>query len=292
MNLLIALDGKPHSQQMVDLVQQTIDLVDKQILLLHVLEEDEAEEDQPEKARQESRKLATKEVEKLLQLLAEPLIKAGAEVSTQAEYGPVSALVKATAEAKKANVIVCAPGKHTPQELLLKGSLTRDLMRFTWEGTLISARKKLPKQGQIVFLLDGTQESYDSLKINLPLLNRKFPLLLLASRIGFEAPVSRTWSSLSSSSPGSSNGDTESTLIEAGKILSAQERLYETSVIDTSFETWMADSKDKQEPALLFITRTLADTTHQAITNSPSEAMFLNAPCSTALTCFKSRELH
>lgn len=278
MNLLVALDGKPHSQQIVDLVEQTIDLVDQKVTLLHILEEDRAEQDQTDKTRRELRTIATREAEKLLLFLSTPLADRGADVSTEVEYGPVQVLVKSKAEGDQADIIVCAPGTHSAKELLLKGSLTRELMRFNWEGTLISARKSKTKLGPIVFILDGTKESYDCLQTNLPYLRKDSPLLLLASQIGYEAQHNRTWLS------GSVTSSPEQVLDKASSILTKLERKHETKLTDQSFEQWLAES----EAHLLFLSRTMSDTTHQAIANSPAEALFLNAHCSTALSCVRS----
>lgn len=294
MDILIPLDGKPHSQRSVDLALELFELSGKSVLLFHVVEAAEPQvllEDVTGKL-EETYAITSKEAaQELLSKVSEPLLAAGANVIIQIAEGLPAAEIKSVVLKEQVPVIVAAPGKHSAQEMLLKGSITASLLNFQYEGTVMLARKEPPKEspGPIAFLLNGSQESSMAVKALVPLLSKSLPLLLVASEKVCGAPepheILLSRNAKQSEQHEHPANKTSDALRSITTWLSSMNRAHRTELAGTTFSDWL--SVQEEQISLLVLARSRKDVVHRPIAGSEAERIFLTASCPTALYCSK-----
>jgi nucleotide-binding universal stress UspA family protein len=165
MTFLIPLDGKPHSQQSVDLLQRVFDICNADVTLLHVLEEPQSfhylsnATDSSSSGKKAKARMA---MQALLDEVSGPLAGMGAKVDTLIESGSPAAVIKKVAASIRASVIISVRGKNPPKKVMRRGSITSELLRLPVEATSILARKPktLSAKPIVSILLDGSTESH------------------------------------------------------------------------------------------------------------------------------------
>lgn len=227
----------------------------------------------------------------LLRKVSELFTAAGATVAVRIEHGAPAQAIKAVAEAGPIPVIVTAPGQHQPKEKMLSGSITLQLLHFNYQGMLILARK--PKQEEapspVVFCLDGSSESLDAVKLLVPLISGKVPILLLSSLVGYDNTANNSSAFFADDRASVPAQPSSSPQLE--KILPWLDsigRSCDSITTDKSFDHWLADYLKENSVNLLVFCRTRDDFLHRPLYGSQAERLFVESPCSTALYCSHS----
>lgn len=296
MDILIPLDGKPHSQLSVNLALGLLELSDKRVILLHVIEKpDPAELLKDVTGQLETMyTLASEEAaEHLLSIVAQPLLKAGARTVIRVEEGVPAQTIASVALAEQAGLIIAAPGHHKPQDLLINGSITLKLLQSKFHGTLILARTVSVKEdkGKVVFVVDGTAEVEQAINNLLPLLPNTMPLVLVASDEGYKIPSDAIKflndSRMEGGWPRQEHKSASDALESASKQLEDANRCYEKLVLKSTFDKWIASYPQRHHVTLIVFARSRHDVLHRSIGGSHIEKLFLKARCSAALHCTK-----
>jgi nucleotide-binding universal stress UspA family protein len=295
MDILIPLDGKPHSQRSVDLACRLFDLSGRIIVLVHVIEAADPAmllEDTTGVMEETYAVASRSAAEKLLDTVAQPLRSAGANVILEVLAGQPAAEIKSAVLRKQVAVILAAPGRHAARDILFKGSLSAHLLEFDFTGTIVLARS-LPedKAGEkVVFVLDGSEEASHALKALVPFLAPSVPLLAVASDIGYPPPAREQVLSRAGGKNEQSTGSqmtASQALQSASEWLTGRQRAHETRMLETTFQEWLDSESGTGDIALLALARRRADVLHRPLGGSAAEHIFLTAPCSTSLYCSK-----
>lgn len=295
MDILIPLDGKPHSQRSVDLACRLFDLSGRSVVLLHVIEAADPAmllEDTTGVMEETFAVASRSAAEELLEAVAQPLKRAGANVIPEVLIGQPAAEIKSAALQKQVSVIVAAPGRHAPRDMLFKGPLSARLLEFDFSGTVVLARS-LPegKAGEkVVFVLDGSEESLGALKALVPFLSPDVPLLAVASHAGYLPPARQQVlfrASAAKEQPRGSQMPAWQALQSASEWLAGGRRAHETLMLETTVEEWLDLKTPTGDIALLALARRRADVLHRPLGGSEVEHIFLTSPCSTSLYCSK-----
>ncbi|MBI4534128.1 MAG: universal stress protein [Candidatus Melainabacteria bacterium] len=296
MDILIPLDGKPHSQLSVNLALRLLDLSNKRVILLHVTEKPDPAEllKDPTGQLEKVYSLASYEAsEHLLSVIAQPLSQAGAKPVIKVEEGIPAQTIASVALSEQVGCIIAAPGHHKPQDLLLNGSITLKLLQCNFPGIFILARPLSFKKdkGKVVFVVDGTAEVEQAIKSLLPHLPATMPLVLVASDEGYKMPLLANKflhdSRIEGGWPRQEHKNARLALESASQQLEEAQRPYEKLLVKTTFDSWIGSYIQKHPVELLAFARSRHDVLHRSIGGSHIEKLFLKTTCSTALHCTK-----
>jgi len=268
--ILIPIDAKPHSQLSVDLAVTLFKLSGARITLLHVVADPDTAMLLADKTGQvESRYSQTskEEVTDLLESVSKPLSNHGADVSVRIEQGHPTTILRSIMESEQFAVTIAAPGQHTARERMLTGSVSAALTRTDFEGALVVARKTSSRDSAqpVVFALDGSAESIAALLLFAPIIHDRLPLALITSH------------------------SEKNLLGDAIETLDRSKRTYHSIKSDEKPETSVPKYLAQNQVSLLVLARTRDDVLHRPLTGPLSERLFLQAPCSAALYCSRSK---
>lgn len=239
MKILIPIDSRPHSQQSIDLVIRLLDLSKCQINLLSISETAH---------------------EKLLSHISKALVDAGAKVTISVQKGEPGAIIRAEAERTKADMVVTAPGKHSPRDIMLHGTITSQLLNFDWQGILVLARSRThsgKKPGNVIFFLNGSSASAKDYLESPQFLA---PIIL---------PGVKLWAV-------TTDHLTKNTFRKSRKE-------FQMVHSDKPMEEWLSAFSKENPVDLIVLTRTRKDLLNRPLIKSPTDKMFLRSHCSSAL---------
>jgi nucleotide-binding universal stress UspA family protein len=288
MDILLPVDGRPHSQRSIELALQILELKNAFVTLLYAVQD--APPDMLLRDRSgllEERYIKAEEDSALVLLknLVPTIQKAGPNVQTLMEHGKPIPVIKSMAEKLNDPVIIVAPGNHSAKEKLLDTSVTRSLMNQSISQTLIAARAVNSKRQApyVVFLADGSDECISAARTIVPLLRPDTNIMIVASHKGY-------WSTERPAGFGHpvNDGRYLSAQVSLGSVAEAIReagRKYEQLIIDDTFDDWLQATMKDRNIALVVFTRTRADIIHRPIGGAHVESLFLDVPFSAALHC-------
>jgi hypothetical protein len=288
MEILLPVDGRPHSQRSIELVLKVLNVNDVFVTLVHAVEQaPPGMLLQDRSGKLEATYLEAEEDTALvlLKYLVESLDKANAKVQTIVEHGKAISIIVSTAEKLIEPIILVAPGAHSAKEKLLDTSVTRALLKRSARQTIVAARRITHSTGApyVVLVADGSDECVAAAKTIVPLLSPRMNLIILASRKGYDNTVSPI--GFGQFTNGGRYLSAEVSLGTMAETLRAMGRKYEHVIAEVTFDQWLADEMSSREIALVVLSRTRADMIHRPIGGAHVESLFLNLPLSTALYC-------
>jgi len=291
MNFLLPLDARPHSQRSLDLLVRMFSLTGQRVLLLHVLEEPDPSlllSDTTGSLEKTYALASEASARDLLEMLSKTLSEAGAEVVIRVENGLPAGVIKSLVSAEQADMVVTSPGQHSPQDRMLSGTISSQLLRLDQPVTLVLARPIQPVESKApaVFVLDGTEESVAALNRLAPAMNSSVPLVLLASTAGYRVEHAQTY--LPPPEGASQQAPAQSRLETASRWLKEIELTHSCILTDKTIDEWLSDSTAMSAPGLITLARSRKDIIHRPLTGAHVEHLFLNAVSSSALYCASS----
>lgn len=294
MAFVIPIDGRPHSQRAIDLALSVFDVNGHDVRLVHAIEEASGKLLLSDRTGSLESRLSEASLDcsdTLLARLAEPLVDAGGRVGIHIAPGSPQSVIKGLMTTLPGPVVIAAPERHSPQELLFGASVTAGLADFDCDFTLVAARKQAGADGEIVVAATGCSEDELAISRLIGTLSRKRTVVLTyqpAAGASFDPhgdqPGAPPASRLTEAK--------EAALLES---LAALFRQQEFSVrvrrTEGPFSSFWQDYSARTPVDLMALTRTRADVLHRPIGGAESERLFASLVCSSALSCTRIHSL-
>jgi nucleotide-binding universal stress UspA family protein len=285
MHYLIPVDAQPHSQRSIELAQKIFAIAGHEVTLLHVIPPPEPSEllsDTTGTMEETYMEEAAARTQTLLEGIAKPLEQAGAKVNIEILPGFPAATIKTIQAAESVPITILSPAQHTAAELMVEGSMTQQLLRFDYTGTLVRSREltKEAKELSAVFLFDKN-EDLRTIEKMVGILNPSMKILAVSpdpsAMFVIPPPGGQTSTAVAA------EVKPEQLLKQAAEEFKKFGRECEQMVLQTRFKDWLTAYMRNSDIGMLVIAREMNAQETRSAFGTPHEEIFLKAPCPTAL---------